>query len=298
MDANGTLYVTDYWDHLLRTISPTGSVNTLAQGFYNPYGVILDSASNIYVADQGNHVIKTVNSRTGAVSVLAGDSGSSGFLNEQGTSARFSFPSGIVMDVFGNIVLAEMGNHLIRLISPNGTVTTLAGNQGVSGHYDGPASAATFSSPTCVAVDRTTGAVYVGDYGNHLIRKIFAGSVTTLAGSGSAAFSDGLGTSASFWAIRGMTTDATGNIFVCDEENGRVRVVTPQGNVTSLVGGNPAWHDVYGGTAGYSEGVGTIAAFNHPFGVVLDPTGNTAFVADYNNHRIRKVTIASKSNAR
>jgi secreted PhoX family phosphatase len=130
------------------------------------------------------------------VTTLAG-SGTSGYADGNGTSASFSFPSGVAVDGSGNVYVADSGNNRIRKITPSGIVTTLAGS-GTSGYADGNGTSASFNSPSGVAVDGS-GNVYVADWGNNRIRKITpSGIVTTLAGSGSFGSTDGPGNSARF----------------------------------------------------------------------------------------------------
>jgi sugar lactone lactonase YvrE len=125
--------------------------------------------------------------------------------------------------------------------------------------------------------------VYVADYDNHRIRKITsAGVVTTLAGSGTGTFADGTGTSASFRNPYGVAVDSSGNVYVADQLNQRIRKITSAGVVTTLAGN---------GTAAFADGTGTSARFNSPQGVAVDSAGNV-YVADYNNQRIRKITSA------
>ncbi|MFT6289570.1 MAG: streptogramin lyase, partial [Ilumatobacter sp.] len=184
VDGSGYVYVADQDNHLIRKISPAGVVTTLAgdgsfgednangisASFNNPVGVAVDGSGNVYVADQSNHLIRKI-SPTGDVTTLAGTAGNSGEDNANGTSASFSYPSGVAVDGSGNVYVADYGNHLIRKISPSGDVTTLAGTAGNSGAVNANGISASFSTPFGVAIDGS-GNVYVADYSNHLIRKI------------------------------------------------------------------------------------------------------------------------------
>src|SRR5439155_440578 len=175
-------------------------------------------------------------------------------------------------------------NHTIRKITPAGAVTTLAGSAGQSGAADGAGSAARFYYPEGVAVDGA-GNVYVADWGNYTIRKITsAGAVTTLAGSaGQSGTEDGTGTAARFDYPTGVAVDSAGNVYVADSYNNTIRKITPAGAVTTLTGS--------AGEFGSGDGIGRGARFNDPIGVAVDSAGNV-YVADSNNHTIRKVTSA------
>jgi uncharacterized repeat protein (TIGR02543 family) len=214
-----------------------------------------------------------------AVTTLAG-SGNVGAINGTGTSASFDSPTGVTVDSAGNVYVADYNNHLIRKITPGGDVTTLAGTSGTAGDADGTGTDASFDSPHGVTVD-SAGHVYVADTFNHLIRRITpGGEVTTLAGSGASGDADGTGTSAPFDSPVGVTVDSAGNVYVADYNNHLIRKITPGGEVTTLAGS---------GEAGSADGTGTDASFNGPHGVTVDSAGNV-YVADYNNHLIRKIT--------
>ena len=196
-------------------------------------------------------------------------------------AASFAYPEGVAVDESGNIYVADTYNHRICKITPNGSVATLAGSENaVYGYHDRQGTEAKFWSPSGVAVDRS-GNVYVGDADNHLIRKITpSGGVTTLAGSGSEGYGDGQGTGASFNYPSGVAVDGSGNVYVADWGNQRIRKITPSGGVTTLAGS---------GFTGSIDGQGTASTFFLPFGVAVDESGNV-YVADWGNHRIRKIT--------
>jgi gliding motility-associated-like protein len=240
IDADGNVYVADRNSNLIRKITPAGAVTTLAgsgaQGntngigtaasFKTPAGVAVDADGNVYVADNGNQLIRKI-TPAGAVTTLAG-SGNNGSANGTGTAASFNNPSGIAVDASGNVYVADVANNLIRKITPAGVVSSYAGKTGISGAADGSAATATFTSPHGVAVD-ATGNVYVSDF-NNLIRKISpGGTVSTLAGSGTAGYADGPGAAASFYQPNGITVGADGNIYVADTYNQRIRKVTATG---------------------------------------------------------------------
>jgi sugar lactone lactonase YvrE len=163
------------------------------------------------------------------------------------------------------------------------TVSTLAG-KGTAGFADGTGIAAQFNTPAGIVTD-ALGNIYVGDEGNHRIRKITAtGFVSTFAGSGTAGFADGNGNAAKFRFPTGVAADAQGNIFVADAGNNSIRKITPAGVVSTLAGSGSF-------TGGFADGNGSAAQFNSPTGVATDAQGNI-YVADFLNNRIRKITPA------
>jgi sugar lactone lactonase YvrE len=201
-----------------------------------------------------------------------------------GSSAGFRFPNGVAVDRLGNVYVADTGNETIRKITPQGRVTTLAGSAQRRGESDGSGVGARFDFPYGIAVDRN-GNVYVGDVNNRTIRKIStAGSVTTLAGlANSAGWSDGTGAAARFYFPSAIAVDDSGNLYVADQESHTIRKITPGGVVTTLAG-TPQ-------SSGAADGTGSAARFDSPGGVAVDAAGNV-FVADSNNHTIRRMTPA------
>jgi sugar lactone lactonase YvrE len=231
-----------------------------AARFYAAYGVAVDSASNVYVADTSNHTIRKV-TPGGTVTTLAGQAGSDGSADGTGSAARFSFPFGVAVDSAGNLYVADRNNHTVRKVTPGGAVTTLAGLAGSSGSTDGAGSAARFYSPYGVAVD-SAGNVYVADRGNFTIRKVTPGGVvTTLAGqAGSWGSADGTGSAARFgdgsFGPSGVAVDSAGNVYVADHGNFTIRKVTAGGEVTTLAG--------QAGNSGSADGTGSAARFHNP----------------------------------
>ncbi|MEZ4364380.1 MAG: hypothetical protein R3B48_29665 [Kofleriaceae bacterium] len=152
-----------------------------AARFAFPWGVAVDSAGTVYVADSGNSTIRKVTA-AGVVTTLAGTAGMLGSADGTGAEARFQIPLGVAVDSAGNVYVADQSNSTIRKVTAAGVVTTLAGTAGMRGSADGTGAAARFAFPLGVAVD-SAGNVYVADRGNSTIRKVTAaGVVTTLAG--------------------------------------------------------------------------------------------------------------------
>ena len=218
------------------------------------------------------------------LSTMAGQAGSSGSTDGSGSIARFNDPSDVAADGAGNVFVADTNNHTIRKITSTGVVTTLAGLAGNSGSADGTGSAARFNLPAGLTVDGS-GNIYVADTYNHTIRKIAAGGVvSTVAGlAGTSGSADGFSGNARFNYPSAVTVDSTGNLYVADTNNFTIRKITPAGVVSTLAG--------LAGTSGISNGTGSDARFSSPEGVTVDGSGNL-YVADTNNHTIRKITPA------
>jgi sugar lactone lactonase YvrE len=250
-----------------------------AASFQYPRAIALDANGIVYVADSFNHRIRMI-SLSGSVTTLAG-SGSPSFADGMGTAASFHYPFGVALDENGIVYVADTFNHRIRLISLSGNVTSLAGS-GSASYADGMGTEASFNLPSGVAID-TNGIVYVADLYNHRIRKIsLSGNVTTLAGSGSPSYANGVGIAASFSNPYGVALDANGIVYVADTFNHRIRIISISGNVTTLAGS---------GNASYADGIGTAASFYSPYSVAVASHG-MVYVADYENHRIRMISLS------
>ncbi len=258
-------------------IDGTGS----AARFYLPSGLAVDSAANVYVADELNNTIRKV-TPGGVVTTLAGLAGCPGTNDATGSAARFYSPNGVAVDCADDVYVADYFTSTIRKVTPGGVVTTLAGLAGSPGSADGPGSAARFSGPAGVAVDRA-GNVYVADWDDHTIRKVTPGGVvTTLAGhAGSSGSADGTGSAAQFDNPSAVAVDSVANVYVADSGNNTVRKVTPGGVVTTLAG--------QAGSSGSADGTGSAARFSGPSGVAVDSAGNV-YLTDGGSSTIRKVT--------
>ena len=246
-DNSGNLFVSD--GARIRRISPTGSVTSLAgvtgspgyadgigkkARFDRPVGLSVDSADNVYVAD--TYLIRRV-TPSGATSTIAGTPGHSGAADGRlGQGALLSDQGkGLAVDNAGTVYVADTLNCIIRKVSRDGTVSTLAGSAGRSGHADGNGKLARFFRPEGVAVD-SSGTVYIADTFNHAIRKItLTGEVSTIAGSpGQPGDTDGLGSQARFNHPNGVAVGANGEIFVTDSGNHTIRRILSTGAVTTL----------------------------------------------------------------
>jgi len=218
---------------------------------------------------------------TPSVTTMAGQVGTSGYTDGTGTQAQFHLPNNVAVDKNGNVYVADTGNNVIRKITPNGIVSTLAGAAGNHGSTDGVGSNARFWAPFGIAVDGS-GNVYVADTGNNTIREISPnGAVSTLAGSaGHPGNKDGVGSNARFRNPWSVAVDSMGNVFVADMSNDTIRKVAPNGMVTTLAG-QP-------GKSGNADGFGSGARFNNPFAVAVDNADNV-YVSDSANNTIRKI---------
>jgi hypothetical protein len=294
VDATGNVFVADQNNHTIRKIAPGGAVITLAGGaglsgttdatgtaarFNGPASVAVDV--NVFVADQNNHTIRKI-APGGAVTTIAGAAGKPGTDDGIGTAARFTNPSGVAVAASGTLFIADQRNAVIRKMTPDGAVTTVAGAPILAGSVDGTGAAARFNRPIGVATD-AAGNTYVADSANAVIRKITStGVTTTIAGTvGVEGGADGVGAAAQFTGPSGIAVDSTGNLYVAEIENNTIRKITSTGTVTTLAG--------VAGKTGATDGAGNTARFCSPSAVVVDSTGNL-FVTDQANHTIRKIT--------
>ncbi|MBL9199276.1 MAG: immunoglobulin domain-containing protein [Opitutaceae bacterium] len=204
---------------------PAGFVNGpgTAARFNNPVGLAIDKNGVVYVADQSNHAIRRIIGTT--VTTLAGGGPANlGSSDGTGTAARFNLPSGVAVDANLNVYVGDYGNHTIRKITPEGVVTTFAGQAGAAGSADGNGTTARFNGPYGLAVDGS-GNIYVCEFSGHTIRRISPnGDVTTLAGlAGTAGAANGSGSTARFNQPANIAVDSEGNLFVSDLGNHTIR---------------------------------------------------------------------------
>jgi len=294
VDATGNVYVADSGNHEIRRISPSGDVITLSgsrQGytepgpaaaalFNGPNGVAVDGAGNVYVSDAGNYRVRKIRT-DGFVDLMAG-SGNPGFSDQRGDLAAFDQMAGLAVNASGSFVyVADAGNHRIRRITAIGDVSTLAG-QDNAGNMDGGPGVASFIFPAGVAVD-PSGIIYVTDKGNgsNRIRQITpAGVVSPFAGNGIVAFLDGVPGVAEFKFPAGLATDATGNVYVADQGNHRIREIGITAMVTTLAG-----NLIGGGRTGGAQ-------LTSPDGIVMGPSGSV-YVSNGRARQVLQISLST-----
>ena len=313
VDRSGNLYTAEILNHTIRKITPVGTnwvVSTIAgltgvpgwadgtnseARFNRPNGITVDAAGNLFVVDHYNHTIRkmVLQGTNWVVSTVAGLAGQRNHDDGTNSTARFYSPTGIAVDDAGNLNVTDTLNFTIRKIAPVGTdwvVTTPAGVALNYGFSDGTNSAAQFDFPYDITWN--AGKFYVSDWGNHAIRQIaISGTnwiVTTIAGySGDFGSVDGTGKKAKFYFPNGIASDQEGVVYVADQNNHTIRRLTPPPPSPP----NADWMvSTIGGMAlqlGSSDGTGSSARFNKPWGITVDRAGNI-YVADYSNNTIRK----------
>jgi sugar lactone lactonase YvrE len=309
VDAAGNLFIADWRSHRVRRVkAATGVTTTVAGGgvgdggpaisasLRSPSGVAVDALGNLFIADGGNNRIGRVDDATWVIATVAG--GTSGFSGDGGpaTSASLNVPSGVALDASGNLFIADRDNNRIRRVDGvTGVITTVAGSGATglaAGSFSGdggPATSASLNSPRGVAVD-ALGNLYIADGRNNRIRRVdgASGIITTVAGNGTSGFfgDGGPGTSASLSGPTGVTVDASGNLFIADTRNNRIRRVDGATGVITTVAGD--------GASGFSGdgGPATSASLNRPGAVAVDASGNL-LIADARNHRIRRGDAAT-----
>lgn len=300
-DARGQVYLADMDNHCIRRVDAAGVVATIAgvgkPGFGgdggparealldSPAGLAVDESGSVYVSDQRNARVRRID-REGIIDTVAGG-GERKLTTGDGssaTAARLGGPTGLATDGGGNIYIVNSGENRLRCVSPDGTISTLAGTgtRGRAGDC-GPGTAAQLNLPVGVATD-TEGRAYVADAFNHRVRRIGGdGRIETIAGTGKPG-SCGDGGPARKALLRrpfGVAVDTAGSVYITDTGNHRIRKVDPSGLISTVAGTGDAG---YGGDGGPAWE----AAFDWPYGVAVDGSGNV-YASDSRNHRIRKI---------
>lgn len=304
LDGSGNLFIADQLNNRIRKLATDGIITTVAgtgtasftgdgaaatsAAIHHPCGIVLDSSGNIYFSDTFNAVVRKITA-AGIISTFAG----TGALGSTGDGAAANLalldhPIGLALDSTGRLYIADTGNNKIRMVAADGTISTVAGTGVVGSVGDGgPAISALLNRPQGVALD-AAGNLYIADSANHLIRKVTPdGNIATIAGNGNAGFSGdgGPATQASLWYPKSILPDAAGNLLIVDSFNSRIRVVAPNGVITTLAGSGIIGDQGDGGDA-------LKAQLRFPSSVALASSGKL-FVADTQNSRIRLLTPAS-----
>jgi uncharacterized protein (TIGR03437 family) len=303
VDNSGNFYVSDTGNNVVRKVARNGVIATIAGNgtagsngdgsagtgaqLNAPMGLAVDSSGNVYIADSLNAKVRKVSSG-GVISTVAGN-GTPGFGGDgaSATGAQINTPLGLALDGAGNLYIADFSNNRIRMVSPGGTITTVAGNG--NGGYSGDGGLAVnaqLNTPTGVGLD-AAGNLYIADAGNNVIRKVSpAGMISTIAGNGTAGYSGDGGPARQAQLInpRAIAVDAVGNILIADGSTVIRQIVYPTGIITTI-GGN--------GSRGYSGdgGLALSAQISGPTAVALDATGDL-YLADTNNNAVRLLQSA------
>lgn len=290
-DAAGNLYIAA--DGVIFEVTPAGAIATIGGGgaggatlgdggpatkatLSQAFGIAVDSSGNVYIADSLNNRIRKI-STSGTITTVAGPGSTSGILGDGGpaTSATLHNPSDVAVDAAGNIYVADTGNFRVRKISPDGTINTVAGNGSASAPAGtgftgdgGLAINAVIGEPEGVAMDHA-GNIYIADRFHSTVRKVSpAGIISTVAGTGTASYSGdgGLGSIATLDLPQKLAVDAAGNLYIADERNYRVRMVTPDGKIVTIAGDGSGAFSGDGGPA-------TSAGLAAPQGIAVGPGG-------------------------
>ena len=307
VDSSGNLFIADSGNNRLIKRTPSGATSLFAgtgvEGFSgdgerartaqlrNPWGVSVDGAGNVFIADTGNNRVRKVDA-AGTITTIAGSGNYFGPFGDGGPalSASLSGPSGIAVDPEGNVFIADQGHNRVRKVTPAGVISTVAGPGygGFSGD-GGPATTASLSVPLGLAVDRI-GNIFIADIQNDRIRMVTtAGTISTVAGSESGFIGDGgPAVSAMLSYAQGVAVDSAGNLFIADTRNHRIRRVNAvtgslTQNITTVAGSGEQFSDGFSSRA-------TNAFLGEPSAVVADEAGNF-YVTDLVTHRVRKISV-------
>ena len=300
-DSAGNVYIADSRNSRVRKIAPNGIISTIAgngtdaypsdgvpatnTSLVSPAGMALDATGNLYVAQESWSRIRKINT-AGIISTVAGSNSTNGFSGDGGPAASASLydPRDVAMDAAGSLYIADSQNNRIRKVTPDGTISTLAGNGSFHSSGDGgPATGASLDTPVGVAVD-AAGNIYIADEDSSRVRKVTAGAgglISAVAGNGTPSFSGdgGPASAAAIFTPAGAAVDAAGNVYIVDSGNDRIRKVTTGGTISTVAGG---------GTQD-GDGIPATSARMAPTAMAVDVSGNL-YIADSGTRRIRKVS--------
>ena len=293
LDADSNLYVADRGNHRIRRIDPSGTVTTVAgsgrssydgdggpateAALWAPDGVAVDSKGNLYIADTRNNRVRRVDP-SGTIATVAG-TGESGGGGDGGPAreAQLSYPTGLAVDSDDNLHIADADNGRIRRIDRSGTITTIAGiGDGHFGGDGGSADRARLAEPTGLAVDSESN-LYIADTANQRVRRIDRfGTISTVAGTGVGGYGGdgGQATGAQLHALSDVALDSSGNVYIADTWNNRVRRIDPAGMISTVAGNGESSLQGDKGDGGPA----TQARIDEPMSVAVDSSGNLLII--------------------
>jgi hypothetical protein len=308
------VYIADQENHVVRAVNYLGVIRTFAgrkdtaagnsgdgrradsAQLNTPAGVAVDVAGNVYISDYSSNVVRMVNT-SGIITTIAG-TGVAGYSGDglMATNAKWNHPYGLAVDLSGNVYIADAGNNVVRKVATDGSIATVAGNgfgaglglgEGAYTGDGGAAADASLNFPEGVAVD-IEGNLFIADAKNNVVRKVGTNdTITTIAGTGVGGYygDGGAATVARLNHAAGVAVDASGNLYIADQNNYTVRKVSATGIITSFAGNGAAGYNGDGGRA-------SVAQLNSPKSVAIDGLGQV-YIADYGNNVIRKVSNAT-----
>ena len=297
---NGSLYISDTNNQRVRQVAASGSISTVAgngtpgylgdsgpaasASLSSPTGLAFDPAGNLYIADSKNNNVRSVNPSE-VITTFAGI-GTCGFGAEGDPAALTPLcgPQSAVVDLAGNTYIADTQNNRVIMVDSAGNIQIVAGNGTAGDAGAGNSAWGELYEPQGVALD-SAGNLYIADTQNHRIRMLApGGAISTIAGTGNAGFSGdgGAATAAELNAPSQVAVDTSGNVYIADTQNHRVRLVTTDGNINTIAGTGDA---AYNG----DDGPAVQVALSAPGGVALDGQGNV-YVADTGNNRVRMLS--------
>ena len=314
VDSSGNFYIANSRENQVHKVDTNGNASTVAGTYENgysgdggaatdaqlsyPINIAVDSSGNLYIADQYNHRIRKVD-KSGIINTVAGD-GTYGYSGDgaAATSAKMRYPAGVAVDSSGNLYIADMYNHRIRKVATNGIISTVAGSGTAGNSGDGGAAiSASLNYPYGIAVD-SSGNLYIADTENHSIRKVGTnGVISTVAGIGTFGYhgDGGAATSAALTYPTSVAIDSSGNLYIADQYNHRIRKVDTSGIISTVAGTGTFGGYYHSGSYDNGDGGAAInAQLSSPEGVAVDSSGNL-YIADTFGNRIRKVELGTNA---
>lgn len=303
-DPKGNLYISDTNNSRIRRVdAQTGMITTIAgigtpgysgdggrataASISQPSGLCMDGAGNLYFADSGNSLVRRIDAISGIITTVAGTPLGQGYSGDGGaaTAATLASPRGVAFDAAGDLFIADTSNNVVREVNADsGNIQTVVGN-GVRG-YNGdsiPATSAALNSPWTVAIGADN-SIYIADLANNRVRKVTAGTITTVAGTGGRGF-NGDGGPAAAAVLNDPTSvvlDPAGNLYIADSENNRIRKINAATSVIqTIVGADSEQFTGDGGPA-------SLATIYAPYALFIDQSGSL-YLSDTLHNRIRGI---------